>query len=163
MMDNICSASEILSDQSVQNSPDDFKKGWISNLLSVLEHNLEYEAKAVVLRACASFHYRDARMEEIVSQYRGNLEGFIQFLSEQWQWQITYDPVKGTIRADENKDYCICPLVQQREQKVSGTLCHCSEGFAQQMFSDVVGKPVEAKVLQSILRGDQSCVYLIQM
>jgi len=33
-------------------------------------------------------------MDKIVSQYRGNLAGFIQFLTEQWQWHVTYDPIQ---------------------------------------------------------------------
>ena len=134
MVKDINSMSEIPFEQPLQYNPNDFPKGWISHLLSVLDNRLDAETKATILRECASFHYRDARMEEIVSQYRGNLEGFIQFLSEEWQWQVTYDPARQTIRADENKSYCVCPLVQQSSQAVSGTLCHCSEGFAKRMF-----------------------------
>lgn len=90
-------------------------------------------------------------------------ERFIQFLSEQWQWQVAYDPAETVITADENKSYCVCPLVQQSPQVVSGTLCHCLEGFAEQMSSEVVGGPVKATVVQSVLRGDKSCVYSIQI
>jgi hypothetical protein len=163
MSNNFKPTSEISSEQPAQNSLNDFQKGWIGNLLSVLDNCLESEIKANILRACAAFHYRDARMDEIVSQYCGSLEGVIQFLSEQWHWQVTYDPANRTIWADENKPYCVCPLVQQGLADVSGTLCHCSEGFAERMFSGVIGRPVEAKVSQSVLRGDPSCVYWIQM
>jgi hypothetical protein len=58
---------------------------------------------------------------------------------------------------------CVCPLVQQNIGVVSTTLCHCSEGFAERMFSAVIEKPVKATVTRSILRGDKSCVYTIQI
>jgi hypothetical protein len=39
----------------------------------------------------------------------------------------------------------------------------CSEGFAERMFSNVLGQPVQASVLRSILKGDPSCVYEVQI
>jgi hypothetical protein len=163
MMENSNATSKIPAEQPNQNIPGNFHKEWTGFLLNVLDNHLDAETKVTILRACASFHYRDARMEEIVVQYRGNLSGFIQFLTEQWQWLVTYDPIQQTIRADENKSDCVYPLVQQGSQEISDTLCHCSAGFAMRMFSSVIEKSVEATVVQSVLRGDKSCVYLIQM
>jgi predicted hydrocarbon binding protein len=117
----------------------------------------------LLLQGCAAAHYRSANMDAIVSQYTGNLAGFLAFLSEKWQWKVTYDQGTQTIIADENKPACVCPIVQMVPGKVSATLCHCSEGFAERMFSAVIEKPVEAKVVRSILRGDQSCVYSVQV
>ena len=137
---------------------------WISNLLTALDHhNLAQETRAAIVRGCSVAHYRGANMDEIVSQYKGDIEAFLQFLSKEWQWKITYDRDAQVITADEDKNVCVCPLVQKSVEKVSATLCHCSEGFAERMFSAVVEKPVKAEVTRSILRGDKSCVYTIQI
>lgn len=102
-------------------------------------------------------------MESVVARFCGDLAGFLQFLSETWGWQVTYDPAAGTITADENKPTCVCPLVQKSPEALSGTLCYCLEGFAERMFSAVIGRPVRAAVVQSVLRGAESCIYSIQI
>jgi hypothetical protein len=149
--------------QQDQNPEDHFASEWITNLLAVLDNGLAEETRALLLRGCAASHYANANMDAVVSQYTGNLAGFLQFLSEKWQWKVAYDPAAQTITADENKPDCVCPLVQKAPGKVSATLCHCSEGFAQRMFSAVIEKPVKARVVRSVLRGDKSCVYSIQV
>jgi predicted hydrocarbon binding protein len=136
---------------------------WISNLLAALDDNLAQETRAAIVRECAAAHYRSANMDEIVSRYKGDIEAFLQFLSKEWKWKITYDRDAQIITADEDKSVCVCPLVQKNAGKVSATLCHCSEGFAEKMFSAVVEKPVKAEVTRSVLRGDKSCIYTIQI
>jgi hypothetical protein len=149
--------------QPGQNPQDRFASEWIANLLAVLDDGVAEETRAALLRGCAAAHYANANMDAVVSQYTGNLAEFLQFLSEKWQWKIAYDPATQIITADENKPDCVCPLVQKASGKVSATLCHCSEGFAQRMFSAVIEKPVKARVVRSILHGDKSCVYSIQV
>lgn len=149
--------------QPSQPDEDRFGYAWAAALLSALDSDLPEELTAPMLRACAAVHYTDARMEEVVGRFIGDLAGFLQFLSETWGWQVTYDPAAGIITADENKPYCVCPLVKKSPQALSGTLCHCSEGFAERMFSAVIGRPVSATVVQSVLRGAESCIYSIQI
>jgi hypothetical protein len=140
-----------------------FVYDWLSTLLAALDANLPPETQATILQGCAATHYRSLNMDELVSQYRGNIEGFLQLLSEKWQWKVAYDQEAQVITADENKSACVCPLVQKGLGLASPTLCHCSEGFAERMFSAVAERPVKAQVTRSILRGDQSCVYSIQI
>lgn len=135
---------------------------WIAHLLAALDDNLTQEARSALVRECAAAHYRSANMDEIIPQYKGDIEAFLQFLSKEWRWKITYDRESQVVTADEDKNVCVCPLVQ-KGVGVSATLCHCSEGFAERMFSAVVEKPVKAEVTRSILRGDKSCVYTIQI
>ena len=151
------------TNQPSQPIEDRFRIAWAAALISALDSDLPVEVKAPVLRACAAVHYEDANMDSIVARFQDDLDGFLQFLTDQWGWLITYDPAAGTITADENKPYCVCPLVQKSPQAVSGTLCFCSEGFAERMFSAVVGRPVKATVVQSVLRGAGSCIYSIQV
>ena len=136
---------------------------WLSTLLAALDANLPPETKAALLRGCAAAHYRSINMDEIVSQYQGNVEGFLQFLSDKWRWKVAYDKEAQIITADENKSDCVCPLVQKKLGIASPALCYCSVGFAERMFSAVITRPVKARITSSILRGDQSCVYTIQI
>lgn len=76
---------------------------------------------------------------------------------------IEYDEKNQRITADEDKKYCVCPLVKAEVVKNAPGLCTCSEKFAERMFSNVLGQPVKARVTASIQRGDPSCVYVIQI
>ncbi len=142
---------------------DRFVYEWLSTLLTGLDANLLPEAQAALLHGCAAVHYRSINMAELVSPYRGNVDGFLEFLSETWRWKVAYDKEARSITADENKHACVCPLVQKAPGLAWPALCHCSEGFAERMFSAVAERPVKAHVIRSILRGDPSCVYTIQI
>ena len=163
MPENSNSGTNVSVVQENQNNDDRFVHDWISNLLSQLNSSLSDDTKKIVLKGCSAVHYRAIQMEELVSQYRGNLAGFLQVLSEKWQWKVAYDPVAQVITADENKNDCVCPVVRLSSSLVSEILCHCSEGFAERMFSAVVDGPVKAQVIQSVLRGDRICIYRIQV
>ncbi|HEY4786610.1 MAG TPA: hypothetical protein VIH57_11195, partial [Bacteroidales bacterium] len=66
-----------------------------------------------------------------------------------------------TLIADENKNYCVCPISQIRKDVSISAMCYCSEGFAEKMFSVVAGVPAKARVVSSIRRGDERCKYKI--
>ncbi len=141
---------------------DRFVAEWLSTLLTGLDAHLPPETQAALLQGCAAVHYRSIHMDALIAPYRGDLEGFTQFLSEKWQWKVDYNKDAHIITADENKSACVCPLVQ-KAGITSPALCYCSVGFAERMFSAVAGRPVKAEVTHSILRGDKSCVYTIQI
>jgi hypothetical protein len=138
-----------------------FLSGWVRQILHEVDSQLSQEAKAAVLKGCAQAHYQMIDMDGTIAPYRGNLPAFLEFLSATWGWKIDYDPTSGTITADENKAECVCPLVRCGAVKDNSVLCNCSVGFAERMFSSVLGKPVQARVTRSILKGDPSCVYQV--
>ncbi len=139
-----------------------FPSAWVAGMLEVADRSLDARAKVRLLKGCAAAHYRSARMPETVAPFAGDLERFLEHLSQSWNWKISYDPSAGIILADENKSSCVCPLARGGA-RLSPLLCHCSEGFAERMFSAVTGKAARATVIRSVLRGDPSCVYRIEL
>jgi hypothetical protein len=113
-----------------------------------------------VVKECYIAHYNEIGMEAILEKYVGNIQAFISFLQNEWNWIVHYDMEKGIITADENKSVCVCPLFNQGII-TSENLCLCSEGFAERMFGFVLQNPVEAKVIRSIIRDKKSCVYQV--
>jgi len=130
---------------------------WISAIISSLENTEEIRQ---ALKNAAGIHYHHLKMEEMISPFVGDIDKFISFITDKWGWKIQYDSQSGCLIADENKPYCVCPMIN-KEIKNSDTLCACSEGFASRMFSKVLGRSVSAKVVSSVLKGDKSCVYKI--
>lgn len=140
-----------------------FCTSYLEHLLKALDH-LSQEQLSDTMRQCSECHYTALAMDEVLSEYVENIEGFLVFLTKQWGWKISYDIEMGIIIADENKPECVCPIVAAaKDRKISPNLCFCSEGFAARMFSKVCGYEVKTKIAASILRGDAHCVYEIQL
>ena len=136
---------------------------WISTLVSNINENADEKMRQKIMKSCAISHYEHLNMDSVLEPYVGDLEKFNQFIEEKWGWKIDYQKEKGILLADENKNYCVCPMVNQEKGVKSTIYCYCSEGFAEQMFSVVVGHQVKAKVISSVLRGDERCIYEITL
>ncbi len=145
--------------------PDDkklkFMQDWISTLLLQVDENAGDEECRKIMKPCAMAHYNYLEMDNMLAPYKGDIEKFNAFISGEWGWKVNYDKVKGVIVADEDKPNCVCPMVNKEKGVRSSILCYCSEGFAEKMFSMVVGHPVKARVVSSILRGNERCIYEI--
>ncbi len=133
----------------------------ISGLLSNLNDGLDTETLRKIIKKNAIIHYHNLKMDDMLKPFENNLSAFNIFLQEKWDWKIDYTVAAKTLIANENKNYCVCPMVN-REKGGSGALCYCSEGFSELMFSKVIGKPVIANVISSVLRGDKNCQYKIE-
>ena len=136
---------------------------WLINLLENLGQNIDEKELRRIVKMSAVTHYDHLKMDDLLAGYKGNLRGFISFLEKDWDWKVDYDEASGIITADENKSYCVCPVLDKATITGSQAICYCSEGFAELMFSRVAGKPVSAQVISSVRRGDKSCVYRIEI
>jgi predicted hydrocarbon binding protein len=145
------------------NSRQKMMQEWISILMASVDEHTDESLSRDLLKNCARAHYEHLKMNEFLKPYVGDLEKFIHFIEEKWGWKISYSKEEGVLIADENKNYCVCPMVNKEKGIKSSILCYCSEGFAELMFSDVAGKQVQAKVISSIHRGQDRCQYEIKL
>ena len=149
------------SDPGLSAEKKDIRHEWISVLLSNLSNELNEKQKREIFKKCASAHYEDLGMDKTLEPFRNDLEKFLTFLEEEWDWKIDYDKETGTIIADENKSYCVCPVINESHKTDLSSMCYCSEGFAELMFSYVTGVSASATVVSSIHRGNDRCIYRI--
>ncbi|HNW52350.1 MAG TPA: hypothetical protein PKH79_14810 [Prolixibacteraceae bacterium] len=136
-------------------------KEWIEMILSNIDSSLSEKEVRSIIKSCALAHYNQLKMDDVLAGYQGNLDKFIGWLETSWGWKVTHDRETKTIVADENKNYCVCPMINHAEGKKYPALCYCSEGFAEKMFSTVIGSSVSATTVSSVQRGDASCKYQI--
>lgn len=136
---------------------------WISSLMQSIDENEDENMSRQIMKKCAVAHYNHLKMDDLLKPYEGNLEKFNQFIENEWGWKIDFQKEKGILIADENKNFCVCPMVNQEKGVKSSILCFCSEGFAELMFSKVAGYSVTAKIISSIHRGDDRCKYEISL
>lgn len=149
------------SDTRLPSEKKDVRQEWLAVLLSNINQELNEKQKRKILKECASAHYEDLGMDITLEPFRNNLEKFLAFLEEKWDWKIDYDKKTGTITADENKSYCVCPVINDKQKPDLSSMCYCSEGFAELMFSYVTGASASATVVSSIHRGNERCIYRI--
>ncbi len=139
------------------------QKEWLSNLLSNLNQDLDKKVLKHVIKKSAIIHYNNLNMDAVLSEYVGDLDKFNNFLETAWGWKIDYNRASKVLLADENKNYCVCPIIEYKKDINTEAICYCSEGFAEKMFSTVIGSPVKATVVSSVRKGDLSCIYKIEI
>ena len=159
-----------MADESIRNQnepePDSGKQllqARTANLVQNLDAELEPELVRKLVKKGSIIHYNDLKMDEMLKDYIWESEKFMRFIPEKWGWVITFDKTTGVLIADENKSYCVCPIVNQANHIGSPATCYCSEGFAEKMFSVVFQRAVKAKVISSVLRGNPSCRYKVKI
>lgn len=69
-------------------------------------------------------------------------------------------------KEDKMKRYyaCHCPFAKESilsDQPVSATLCNCSLGHVMNFVEAFLDRPLEGRVIHSVLNGDLSCEYEI--
>lgn len=164
---SIALAKEISNNDTPSNTQQEsapiLQQEWIATLLNNISSELNPEEVRKIVKLNATVHYKNLKMDEMLSKYIGDIDGFISFISEKWGWKVEYNKETKTIIADENKSYCVCPMVNQNDGIKSKAICYCSEGFAEKMFSTVACIPASAIVISSVIRGDKSCKYKITL
>lgn len=151
------------SNQPDQDSENKMAQQWLVKLLENLDQNINPAELRKIIKMSAGVHFDQLKMDDLLSGYTGRLKDFIGFLEKEWGWKVDYNEATGVILADENKNYCVCPVLKGTAITASPAICYCSEGFAEKMFSKVAGVAVTAEVISSVRRGDKTCIYRINL
>lgn len=74
----------------------------------------------------------------------------------------------GFLRRESNVIYaeyhrCYCGSVSKTKTQFSPTYCQCSCGWYQKLFETILGKPVNVKLLGSIIQGNDKCRFKIYL
>jgi hypothetical protein len=70
------------------------------------------------------------------------------------------DPLK------KRQVYCHCPRVREvlkTDGRLSPTYCYCGAGFYKGIWEEILQKPVQVQVLESVLNGDDVCKIAITL
>ena len=165
----LCGFGTIVFSKEVDDSNEDkmqtqklsLLQDWIASILLNVNDELDKGSARKLIKKTAGVHFENLKMDTLLAEYKGDLDKFTVFLREKWGWKVDYDKEKRILIADENKNYCVCPIAVHKKDKDSSAICYCSEGFAEKMFSLVSGKQAQAEVIASIRKGDTSCKYKI--
>lgn len=129
-----------------------------SQLIEILEIRLPEQERRQIFHALGG-KCADTYRAALIDRYKGDIQGFLEEGRRNWMAEAIYDEAKGTIRIVDKGHSCSCPMV--KVGSTPGSFCDCTLGWQQQTYSEILGKPVNAELEESILRGGKRCVYRI--
>jgi hypothetical protein len=62
--------------------------------------------------------------------------------------------------------YCHCPRIRDALKSgaaISPTYCYCGAGFYRGIWEEILGRPVQVELLESVLQGDDVCKIAIKL
>lgn len=62
--------------------------------------------------------------------------------------------------------YCHCPRIRdvlKTSETISPTYCYCGAGFYRGIWEEILQRPVEIELLETVLKGDQVCRFAIRL
>lgn len=133
-----------------------------AKLLGIMDEEVDDATRKRIFerlgRACAD-QFRAITYDKYKNDIRGFLAAIVQ--PSGWVEKTQYNEETGTIRIFDRSKSCTCPLVE--EGPTPSDQCECTLGWQKQTYSAILGKPVEATLEESILRGSARCVFRIQV
>ena len=76
------------------------------------------------------------------------------------------DYLAETDPAKKRELYCHCPRVREAlrfSTRLSPTYCYCGAGFYKGIWEEILQRPVEVRLLESVLRGDEVCKFSVHL
>jgi predicted hydrocarbon binding protein len=95
-------------------------------------------------------------------KYKDNLEGFFTEIKARWIESAEYNKDDSTIKLVAKKvESCGCPFVDKKY--ITKDFCKCSLGYQKEVYESILGKPVQSKIVESLLYGGERCSFLIKV
>lgn len=136
-----------------------FREAWLKTLMEKMDAHLDEASRVRLMEECGRACARRGAAAGLSKAAGGDLNKLVAAIGS----HVGAENIKregDTVRLRYTK--CYCPLVSSGPEKLSGTYCNCSRGWALEVFGAVTGKPVKVEMLSSIKRGDAVCEFLIR-
>jgi hypothetical protein len=130
-----------------------------AKLVQNLDSNVNEEQKEKILEGLGSACAEESK--DYFVKYKGNINGFLEEIKKSWAEKTEYNIESGYLRITGKKQKaCACPFVDN--SIMSKDFCNCTLGWNKVVYSTILGKPVDAKIEDSVLRGGEQCTILIK-
>jgi len=145
---------------------------WVKGAMERMDNTLDPEASERIMatcgRNCADHHGNVVERAKARRAKYGTLEEFLEAEEEK--------PQKGNLLERDGQDIivgytpesygvrCYCSLVQglPAGEAMSRTYCGCSKGFVERLWGQVLGRPVEAELIDSAVTGSKICRFRVR-
>ena len=137
----------------------DHTKNQMARLWELLEPHLDEKTRDEVIEQLGR---NCARRIGWADRYKGDLQGFFRHMKEYGKEDLVLDEARGviTVTSSERTD-CTCGMV---DKKITPPyFCHCSVGWQKETYETILGKKVDVRIAESVLRGGKRCVFEIRI
>ncbi|MBI4878577.1 MAG: hypothetical protein HY812_02815 [Planctomycetes bacterium] len=150
----------------------EFAESWVKRLMRVLDENLDAETAKKVMMANGAACFREyirATGQTIRPVSRDELAAFIQANVKDDSIRIEGDVIHFQFKSSAEtgkpapEGACLCSLVETKPAGLSGTYCLCSVGYVKEWHEQLLGRPVEVELVDSVLRGGARCRFQITL
>jgi hypothetical protein len=134
----------------------------IKEMMDLLDESLNANAREAVMEACGRQCICKSVIEKAlrIQKKSHDLDDLLQRLNQAHIGGGHLTRKGKAIHA--TYDRCYCGSVSKSAEKFSPTYCYCSCGWYRELFETLTGKPVEVKLLSSIVQGDECCRFQIR-
>lgn len=166
------------------------KARWMKGAMERLDELVDTETREKVMISC-SHVFPKTRLKPLKSKYKetGSIDAVLKLMHQDRSYgglsyyeypkregniiyvtKIPFNPKKYDQILDMNEKkyhYCHCGLVKTSlkasEIKISPTFCYCGAGWYKTLWEGILDKPVQIKVLQSVIGGDDCCQFAVHL
>lgn len=163
---------------------------WFRGAVERLDELTDEETRKKVLMDSCPEQFPPERIQNLRQRYQetGDIDDLIKVMHGDSSWEglswyeyperrgnsifvkkIPFNP-KGYEAAKDPQEkryhYCHCRVVKaimKSGEKMSPTFCYCGADWYRQLWEGILEKPVEIKVLKTVLQGDDACEFLIHL
>jgi hypothetical protein len=151
----------------------EFCDGWIKRFMEVLSQNLDEKTLEKLMKAngkacLKAFSPAGKRRASPVT-----FEHFAEWIAKEGKAQ-GYSVVGQDVFSEYNSSaetgksspegICLCPMVEaQVGGKIPSFYCQCSIGYVQEAHERMLGRQVEVRLIDSVLRGGKRCKFKINL
>ena len=162
-----CAGSAVLALRELNAQTSQEKEDWrvgfgktrYTHLLKIIQEKVSPEAFEELIEEQGRFC---SGQSGTIKKFQGDLEGYLKMLKESWHEDSVYDKENGIITvASEDRTECFCPMIDTH--KVSDAVCNCSLGWQKQTYETVLGKQVDVKIKESLIRGGKKCIFEVKI
>ncbi len=131
---------------------------WIKTLIEKMDNALSEDVRARVMESCGRQCIPSHVISEASKAYAQSKD-MDDFLAKLNEMQINGGALKregDTIQVRYR--VCYCGVVNQVGERISKTYCNCSIGWNKAFFESVLQKPVNVKLVESVISGAGGCL-----
>jgi hypothetical protein len=160
----VLTAAKTFSNSGDSQQKEDGRIGFMqrrfAKLLDIVNSKVSAEERDKIIEALGSECAKENR--DFYLKYKDNIEGFFAEIKVRWIESAVYNKEENTIHLVGKKTgSCGCPFVNK--SLITKEFCKCSLGYQKEVYSTILGRPVESKIVESVLYGAERCSFLIHV
>jgi hypothetical protein len=160
---------------------------WVKTALDRLDDLCHEQTRNQIMIETCPHAYPKTRIRLMRSEFErlGNVDDLIALMREDTSWggglfcdypvrkddmiyvtKVPYSPraYRNSSTDEEGRlANCHCALVKRSEDTISPTFCCCSGGWVKQLWEGIFQQPVEVKMTESLLKGNDRCTHAVKI